>query len=115
MTLFMTSNFVSRYSFPAARIALLAAAAALLTPAACSVGANAQTLVGYVQSSATDENDNPTDIFLFDGKNEYQIKKNDVQQKLLDLVDRKISAQAVISEGWGGKKIADIEEYKVVE
>ena len=110
----MTKNFVTKISMKMSGKTIAALAVALV-PIACSVGGASQTLVGYVQSSATDENDNPTEIFLFDGKNEYRIEKGKVQRELLDLVDRKISARVVISDGWGGKQEIEIEEYKVVE
>lgn len=110
----MTKIFSTKLSLKKSK-KQIAALALLFVPIGCSMGGASQTLVGYVQSSATDENDNPTEIFLFDGKNEYRIEKGKVQRELLDLVDRKISAQVVISDGWGGKKEIDIEEYKVVE
>lgn len=82
---------------------------------ACSAAGTSRVFQGYVQSSATDENDNPTEIYLFDGKEEYQVEKGKIRNELLELVDRKISAKVVISEGWGGKKTALVEQYKVIE
>lgn len=83
-----------------------------LAASGCSLGSSTQ-VTGYVQSVKTDAYDTPTDISLFDGKDEYEIEKNDQQKALIDLVNRKISAQGNVNETWGGKKQIEIESFEV--
>ena len=81
--------------------------------AACSTTTPVK-LVGLVQSSKTDENDNPTEIFLWDGKEAIPIEKNDSQNQLLEKVDSKIEAHGTLTEGSSGKKSLEIESFKVL-
>lgn len=86
----------------------------VLTLIGCSAGESVK-LTGYVLSSKTDENDNPVDIYLFDGTTEYPIEKNDSQEKLLDLVDQKVQIEGTLGSSFGGKKSVTIERFKRLE
>ena len=80
--------------------------------AGCSMGSG-DLIVGYVQSTKTDEYDMPVELSLFDGKDEYKIQKNEKRAELMDLLDRKIAATGSISEEWGGKKQIEIESFEL--
>lgn len=84
---------------------------------ACSAtGGGPSTIVGYVQSAKTDENDNPTDIYIFDGKDNYHVEKNKRQTELLDLVDRQVKVQGTVSKGWGSKEMdITVKSYEVLD
>ncbi len=83
---------------------------------ACSVQQSEPvTITGYILSSATDENDNPVGVYLFDGKDEYHIADNKLEKELLDLVDQRVEVQGVASQGGGGKQSLVVEKYKKVE
>jgi hypothetical protein len=91
---------------------LLSLAAAL---SSCSVSAERETITGFVQSLSVDEDDNPTAVYVFDGKTEYVVKKDKKETELLDYVDRKVTATGVVSDAGQGKKTIEIESYKLVD
>lgn len=88
----------------------------LFSPSCTFVSGKQKTLTGFVQSSKTDKNDNPTEIYLFDGKEEYQIEENKQQEKLLDQVDRKVVVKGSVGTSFGGKKkYITVEEFQVLD
>ncbi len=79
----------------------------------CAASTDA-VITGFVQATETDENDNPVDIYLFDGKDEYRFSESKAHEQLFDLVDRKVTITGTVSD-WGGKKTISVDEYKVVD
>ena len=71
-------------------------------------------LVGLVQTSKTDDGDNPIDIYLWDGKVGYPIDENAKKTQLLEKVDSKIEAEGEMTESYGGKKTIVIEKYRIL-
>ena len=94
-------------------VVFTAASAALF--AGCVASSVNETVTGYIQSSKLDDDDNPIDVYLFDGKTEYLITKNPKHNELLDLVDRKVSVKGEVSDAPEGKKRIDVESFKVVD
>ncbi len=82
----------------------------------CSLSSGSpKILTGFVQSSKTDKNDNPVEIYIFDGADEYQIEENDLQEKLLDEVDKKVVVKGDVGTSFSGKKYITIEEYQILD
>jgi hypothetical protein len=81
----------------------------------CAVSAVDETVTGYIQSSKLDDDDNPTEVYLFDGHVEYDFPKGGKQKELLDFVDRKVSVKGRVTDGAEGKKQLEIESYKVLD
>ena len=69
-------------------------------------------LVGLVQSSKTDDSDNPIDIF---GKSAYPIDQSPSQEQLLEKVDSKIEADAELTESYSGKKTILIKKFRILK
>lgn len=72
-------------------------------------------LVGLIQSSKTDANDNPVAIYLWDGKSEYPIEENQNMTSLLEKIDSKVEAQVDLVETYGGEKTILIKKYKILK
>lgn len=81
---------------------------------ACSTTTQTK-LVGLVQSSKTDDSDNPVEIYLWDGKTPVPIEENPNQQVLLDKVDSKIEAEGELTETYSGKKSFLVKKYKILK
>ena len=93
-----------------------ALAKAILVLAGCvtqGCSSSAVSVTGYVQSLKTDDYDTPVEISLFDGKEDYVIRKNSKQKELLEYVDRKVAAEGSVSEDWDGKKQIEIDSYQL--
>ena len=106
--------FVERLVPSRAGFLRAAALVAVVTFVGCSAGESVK-LSGYVLSSKTDENDNPVDIYLFDGSSEYPIEKNSAQEQLLDLVDQKVQVEGTVESTFSGKKSVTVERFKRLE
>lgn len=89
----------------------------LLFSNSCSLSSGSpKILTGFIQSSKTDKNDNPTEIFIFDGKNEYLIEENEQQKQLLDAVDKKVSVKGDVSTSYSGKKnFVTVNEFQILD
>lgn len=84
------------------------------TGCALSFG-NQKILTGFVQSAKTDKNDNPVEIYIFDGKEEYQIEENDLQEKLLEEIDKKVVVKGAVGTSFSGKKYITIEDFQILD
>lgn len=83
---------------------------------ACSIGSGTPRIInGFVQSSKTDNNDNPTEIYIFDSKDEYFVEENDIQKQLLDNTDRRVVVKGDISSSFSGKKYITIHEVQFLD
>lgn len=83
---------------------------------ACSFPVGSDRLVtGFIQSSKTDDNDNPVDGFIWDGKTEYRIGDNKKKDELLELIDRKVAIRGRLFKDWGGKMEVEVDSYQVLD
>lgn len=92
---------------------------ALLSLFVISCSGQAVKVNGFILTSKTDENDFPVKIYIWDGKTEYHLKKNKVEQELLEKVDHKVSAEGIIYGNVYGsdlnKKEIEIESYQLLD
>ena len=81
----------------------------------CAAGSVNQSVTGFIQSTGVDDDDNPIDVYIFDGKTEYKIAKNKQHSELLNLVDHKVSASGEVSDAGEGKKLIAVDKYKILD
>jgi len=74
-----------------------------------------ESVTGFVQSGGTDDNDEPIDIYIFDGTTEYHVTESIAEKQLKELVDRKVKATGDVSEGREGKKTISVKDYKLLD
>ncbi len=90
------------------------AISAVMGAGACATS-HPMVVTGYIETTKTDDNDNPVDINIWDDKRQYDIVKKGQYKPMLDFVDHKVSAKGQVKELGNGKSEIEVESFQVID